>query len=160
MSWRTAGSPSRLGYRPRPRSLVRRLLDYGLTAAILLMLAIVSVRLDRVATKQLAGEAVVNDGDTLTLKGERIRLKGIDAPEYSQTCEMNGARYPCGRRSREALIELARGAVECAGWERDRYHRLLAVCKAGGADINRRLVEEGWAVAYGDYADAEATARE
>src|SRR5262245_46887893 len=143
MSWRTAGGPSRRSYQPRPRSAVRRFLDYALTAAVLFMLAVVVTRLDRVATKQLAGEAVVNDGDTLTLNGERIRLKGIDAPEFGQTCEASGARYPCGCRSREALAELAGGAIECAGWERDRYRRLLAVCRVGGVDINRRLVEEG-----------------
>jgi endonuclease YncB( thermonuclease family) len=133
----------------------------ALAATILLLLALVSTRLDRVATKQFSGEAVINDGDTITLKGVRIRLKGIDAPEYSQTCELNGESYPCGRRSREALARLAQdGTVECAGWERDRYRRLLATCTAGGVELNRRQVEEGWAVSYGDYAQAEASARE
>ena len=153
-------------FRPRrtsapPRSLFRRLLDYALTVAILSLLAVVAARLDRVETRKISGDAIVNDGDTITLKGERIRLRGIDAPEYNQTCLKDGAAYPCGRRSREALARLANnGQIECAGWERDRYGRLLGNCTAGGVDLNRRQVEEGWAVAYGDYADAERAARQ
>lgn len=125
------------------------------------MLAVVATRIDRVATRQTTGSVVVNDGDTVTLNGERIRLLGIDAPEYMQSCRKDGADYPCGRQAREAMVRLAAGkTVTCAGWERDRYGRLLAVCKAGGLDLNRALVEQGWAVAYGDYNDAERLARE
>jgi endonuclease YncB( thermonuclease family) len=144
-----------------PPTLLRRILDYGLAAAILLVLALVAARLDRVETRRISGDAVVNDGDSITLMGERIRLRGIDAPEYGQTCRRGGTAYPCGRRAREALVELAgNGRIECSGWERDRYRRLLAVCSAGGVELNRRQVEQGWAVAYGDYADAEQSARE
>ena len=160
MSRPRAGRSPRRRAGARRRSIVRRLLDYALTAAILFLLIVVSIRLDRVATQRLSGDAVVNDGDSITLNGERIRLRGIDAPEYRQTCERSGETYPCGRRAREALARLAAaGPVECAGWERDRYNRLLAVCTAGGIELNRRLVEEGWAIAYGDYGDVEAEAR-
>jgi endonuclease YncB( thermonuclease family) len=160
MSFRPYARFRRRPYAAAPRNLFRRLLDYALTAAILALLAVVAARLDRVETRKVTGDAVINDGDSITLKGERIRLRGIDAPEYNQTCEKGGAIYPCGRRSREALARLAgSGALECAGWERDRYGRLLGVCTAGGVDLNRRQVEEGWAVAYGDYADAEQAAR-
>lgn len=161
MTWRPAGRAFGRRHTACPRSLVRRLLDYALTAAIILLLAIVSTRIDRVETKRLSGEAVVNDGDSITLKGERIRLRGIDAPEYRQTCERGGQTYPCGRQSRDALERLTKaGALECSGWERDRYGRLLAVCTAGGIELNRRQVEQGWAVAYGNYGDVEALARE
>ena len=161
MSWRQAGRWRRRAYPARPASRLRRFLDLALAAAILGLIALVSARFDRVATRQVAGEAVVNDGDTITLAGERIRLQGIDAPEYNQTCRKDGATYPCGRAAREALVRLtASGTIECAGWERDRYRRLLAVCRSGGVDLNRRQVEDGWAVAYGDYADAERSARE
>ena len=34
------------------------------------------------------------------------------------------------------------------------------MCRSGGVELNRRQVEDGWAVAYGDYADAERSARE
>jgi endonuclease YncB( thermonuclease family) len=161
MSRTSAARWPRRRYPPRPPSRLRRFLDYALAAAILGLLILVTARIDRVATRHVAGDAVVNDGDTITLKGQRIRLRGIDAPEYHQTCEKDGATYACGRAAREALVKLAGGgAIDCTGWERDRYDRLLAVCKAGGVDLNRRQVEDGWAVAYGDYADAEQSAHD
>ena len=47
---------------------------------------------------------------------------------------------------------LAAGTVRCAGGDRDRYDRLLAVCSAGGRDLNAVLVAEGMAEAYRKYA--------
>ncbi|SMH47300.1 thermonuclease family protein [Mesorhizobium australicum] len=151
-------------YRPRRatyrRSAGRRYAEYALTFVLFMALALVAARLDRTQTVRPEGRAVVNDGDTITLAGERIRLRGIDAPEYDQTCTRAGASYPCGRQSRRELERLVAGrSVACEGWERDKYDRLLAVCRAGDIDLNRRLVEEGWAIAYGDYADAERAAR-
>ncbi|MDP3899339.1 MAG: thermonuclease family protein [Mesorhizobium sp.] len=119
-----------------------------------------AARIERGENLDLKGIATVNDGDTLTLGTERIRLRGIDAPEFDQICRKAGADYACGRLSRQALHALVVGrSVECRGWERDRYQRLLGTCSAGGVELNRRLVEDGWAVAYGDYHDAEAAAR-
>ncbi|WP_378950573.1 thermonuclease family protein [Mesorhizobium sp. ANAO-SY3R2] len=156
-SW--PGRPRQRYFR-RPRSRWRKIADYGLTAAIFGLLFVVSARLDRVETRQAEGVPVINDGDSITLGTERIRLRGIDAPEYSQTCRNDGEAYPCGRRSREALTKLVAGRqVTCTGWERDRYGRLLGECSAGGIDLNRTQVETGWAVAYGDYGAEEAVAR-
>src|SRR5262245_58713704 len=100
VSWRRAASLPRSRFARRPRSALRRFLDLALAAAILALVAVIAARLDRVATRHLAGEATINDGDTITLKGERIRLVGIDAPEYNQTCAKDGATYACGRMSR------------------------------------------------------------
>lgn len=150
----------RVAYRRAPRSRPRKLLDYALTFAILGMLTVVASRLDRVETRQAAGAAIVNDGDTLTLGAERVRLRGIDAPEYNQICMRDGAGYPCGRRSREALSRLISGKpVTCEGWERDRYGRLLVQCSVGEVDLNREQVAAGWAIAYGSYLDEEQAAR-
>lgn len=143
----------------QPRGFLRRLLDYLLAAAILALLALIAARLDRVETRRPAGAAIVNDGDTLTLGAERIRLRGIDAPEYSQTCRRNGADYACGRLARDSLRELIRGkAVSCSGWERDLYGRLLGTCSAGDVELNAAQVEAGWAIAYGDYQLEQARA--
>lgn len=155
-------SPRRYGrrYTRRPRGLFRKLLDYALTIVILGLLVLISARLDRVNTRHTTGAAVVNDGDSLTLGAERVRLRGIDAPEFNQICRKGDATYPCGRRSREALVRLiGRKAVSCTGWERDRYGRLLCSCMAAGTDLNRTQVEAGWAIAYGDYLDEEEAAR-
>ena len=45
----------------------------------------------------------------------------------------------------------------------DRYGRIVAVCRAGGEDLNAWMVERGWALAYRRYSrtnvDEEASAR-
>jgi endonuclease YncB( thermonuclease family) len=148
-------------FRPRSRrSAGRKVLDYGLTIALFALLALLAARLDRIGTRNEQGAARVNDGDTITLGQERIRLRGIDAPEYTQTCERNGEDYACGRMARQALVDLIGGRqVSCAGWQRDRYGRLLGDCLAGGVDLNRALVGAGWAVAYGGYEAEERKAR-
>ncbi len=157
-SGQQGGRPRR--YSRPPRTPIRKLFDYLLTAVIVGLLALVSVRLDNVSTRQTDGKAVINDGDSITIAGDRIRLRGIDAPELDQSCEQNGVAYPCGRRSRESLSQLvANRAVSCSGWERDQFDRLLGECTAGSTNLNARQVEAGWAVAYGGYQSEEATAR-
>jgi len=144
----------------RKLSRWRRWADIFLAFAILLLLALSAARLDQVATRHLSGPVKVNDGDSLTLNGERIRLRGIDAPEFDQECTLNGRSYACGKQARRALIDLvSSGRVSCSGWERDRYRRLLAQCEVDGRDLARTMVESGWAVSYGDYSRVEAEAR-
>ncbi len=153
MRRRRAGAP--------PGGHWRGLWDCVLAVAILGLLALLAARLDRADTRTLEGGATVTDGDSLTIGGKRIRLLGIDAPEYDQVCRRAGADDACGRRSREALRALVGGRrVACAASARDRYERWLATCSAGGVDLNRRQVEAGWAVAYGAYRAEEAAARE
>lgn len=143
-----------------PRPLWLRLFDYLLTAAIFGLALLFIARMDAVRTRTLAGEARVHDGDTITLDGQRMRLKGIDAPEYNQTCQAQGRDYPCGREARKALADLTRGrAVSCDGWEFDKYDRLLVRCRAGDVDVNDRMVRSGWAISYGDYRGAEQEAK-
>jgi endonuclease YncB( thermonuclease family) len=145
---------------PGPTSLWRKVLDYGLAFIILGLLILLAARLDRVETRQTQGAAIINDGDSITLGTERIRMRGIDAPEYTQTCRRNGADYACGTLARQSLVRLIAGRpVTCSGWQRDRYGRLLGDCKAGDTDLNRAQVEAGWAVSYGDFESQEATAR-
>lgn len=135
-------------------------MDVVLAFAVLALLGLVAMRFERLSTINPIGVARIGDGDSLELAGERIRLRGIDAPEYSQTCRKAGADYPCGRQSRDALRRLIEGRqISCEGWERDRYGRLLAICMAGGKELNREQVAAGWALAYGGYSAEEADAR-
>ena len=82
--------------------------------------------------------------------GKEVRLFGLDAPEYSQTCfDAQKEEYACGQISRDFLINFAGGKeVNCLYAERDKYHRFLSKCFVGDASINESLVENGMAVIY------------
>ena len=110
------------------------------------------------------GHARAVDGDTLEVAGKRVRLFGIDAPESDQTCQKDGTSWACGHAATEQLSALVEGQrVECNGTGVDQYGRFLAVCSAGSEQLNKVMVEQGWAVAYrqysGDYTAAELYAK-
>jgi len=104
----------------------------------------------------LMGRASVVDGDTLEIQGQRVRLWGVDAVESSQTClDAQGRPWPCGRRAAFALSDfIGQSPVSCAPKDRDRYGRVVAVCTVRGVELNRWLVQEGWALAYVQYGGA------
>jgi len=136
----------------------RRWLDL-LTAAIIVGCLFGIARLMR--ETRFAGNAVAVDGDTLVMEGRRIRLRGIDAPELSQTCRKGGETYRCGFEARAAVRALIAGeTVTCAVRGRDRFFRDLATCEARGQDIGANLVRRGLAVSFGGYEDEEREARE
>ena len=150
--WRRADGP------PGQRS---RLLDYVLTLVLFGLLTAVIVRLDAIETVARTGVPVIVDGDSLMLDGEKIRLKGIDAPELDQICGSPEVTYQCGREAKNHLRGLiGTSKVTCQGWQRDKYQRLLGICQAGPRELNRDMVLNGWAVAYGGYRAEEAKARQ
>jgi endonuclease YncB( thermonuclease family) len=115
---------------------------------------------------ELAGTAKVTDGDTIRINDTRIRLWGIDAPERRQTCQgRNGDVYECGRDSTAVLNELIRGQpVQCTEMDRDRYGRVVAVCRTEAGELNAAMVRRGWAVEYkqfskGHYSQDQAKAQ-
>ena len=90
----------------------------------------------------------VSDGDTLrvSLDGRevKVRLYGIDTPEYKQ---------PYGSAASEALRGLvANREIEIKERDKDRYGRLVAIVYADGENVNRQLVESGYAWWYRDHA--------
>lgn len=106
----------------------------------------------------------VLDGDTIKIAGVNYRLHGIDAPEKSQICQRDGHDWLCGQEAAGYLRRLIRGrAVTCQEKDRDRYGRVVAVCFAGGEDLNRAMVRAGLAWAYTaysrDYEGAELEAQ-
>jgi endonuclease YncB( thermonuclease family) len=103
-------------------------------------------------SRPLIGIARVADGDSLVIRGMRIRLTGIDAPELNQPCtDAKGQSWQCGRAAqRELRAHLGRRALKCEGNGFDRFGRALAVCfLPDGANVNAWLVRQGWAVASG-----------
>jgi len=106
--------------------------------------------------QSLVGRASVIDGDTLEIQGQRVRLWGVDAVESSQTClDAQGKLWPCGRRAAFALADfIGQSPVSCRAVDQDRYGRVVAVCAARGVELNRWLVEQGWALAYVKYGGA------
>lgn len=102
----------------------------------------------------VAGVATAADGDSLVIGGQRVRLFGIDAPELAQTCQKDGSEWSCGSAAQEQLAALVAGQrTECQGQGSDQHGRILAVCSAGGEELNRVLVEQGWALAYRQFSD-------
>jgi endonuclease YncB( thermonuclease family) len=137
-----------------------RALDICVFAAIVLGILVVIRFLPEPDPMEISGTARVIDGDSLRIKGVEIRLRGIDAPESAQNCTRGGTSWPCGREAARKLENQVRGAiVTCKGNERDAHDRLLAVCWANGNEINRWLVEQGWAVSYNGYPAGERAAR-
>jgi endonuclease YncB( thermonuclease family) len=107
----------------------------------------------RPAADSVTGPARVVDGDTLEVRGLRLRLAGVDAPELRQTCARDGRRWPCGRAAARALARKIDGRpVACAWRETDRWDRPIASCRVGGVDLAGWLAERGWALAFRRYA--------
>jgi len=139
-----------------------RLIRDGVTAfALLVLVALIAAKLNDAAKIEHLGAFHAADGDSLTLGAERLRLEGIDAPELNQSCQRAGKAWACGRSAREALQDmmLASGTL-CQGSRRDRYDRLLVVCRSeADGDINAAMVRRGMAISYGGYAKEEAEAK-
>lgn len=101
----------------------------------------------------------VTDGDTLSCfdperrKAEKIRLRGIDAPE---------AKQPFGQRSKQSLSNLAHGQPVTVKWsKRDRWGRILGAvwvepvdCPGCGhtLDVGRAQLSTGMAWWFRRYA--------
>lgn len=104
------------------------------------------------STQNLAGTASVIDGDTIEIRGKRIRLHGIDTPESFQLCYVDGRPWQCGQAAASRLShKIWQKSVRCEKRDEDRYGWLIAVCYADDVNINAWLVSEGLAVAYREY---------
>ena len=98
----------------------------------------------------LSGRVVkVPDGDTITIldanqKQHKVRLYGIDAPEYKQ---------PYSRAAMKALAGLIEGeGVGVDVKDTDSYGRAVGVVYKGNLKVNLRMVKSGYAWWYKKYA--------
>jgi endonuclease YncB( thermonuclease family) len=114
----------------------------------------------------ITGVPKIREGDQVQIGNSRIRLSGIDAPSVDQLCLNNTAeRWTCGVAARDELIK----HVDNKNWtchvnSTDRRGRAVARCEVDGEDIQKWMVQNGWALAYvrvsHDYEADEAAARE
>ena len=152
------GSPAAIRYprfrrrarSPRPpRSLWRSLLDLAVFAAAAALI-LLAVRVFHEVTVG-PGNVDVIDGDSFRRGKDEIRLHGIDAPEYRQSCrDASGRDWDCGKEAARALRSLVAGhMVACTGLDIDRYGRLVSRCEVGDLVLNSEMVRRlGWAIAY------------
>lgn len=121
------------------------------------------------ATVETMPLAQVIDGDSLRVRQDgamlTIRLTGIDAVEYRQSCRDATGSWECGRDARAALEKLVgTGPLHCELSAKDAYRRTLANCRThpypDGIDLGAEMVRQGWAVSIDDeYALEQAEAR-
>ena len=106
----------------------------------------------------------VVDGNTLLLGDRTVQLAGVRAAQRGTMCEaVGGASFDCGAAAANALARLVRGvAIDCALNGAGQGGRPLAVCAAGGREINLTMIASGWARAEPGMpalSDAERRAR-
>ena len=129
--------------RPGARRFVTRRVDWRPIIAFVLLVGLLGFYAYQHWTAKpgspLVGRARVLDGDSLEISGARIRLQGIDAPEWKQTCtDPKGQAWSCGQAAAQELQSHIGGReLTCARHGVDRYNRILAVCSApDGSDVN------------------------
>ncbi len=93
----------------------------------------------------------VADGDSFAMGIRKMRLRGIDAPEYRQIClDEANRQWPCGKAARAALEKiLLEPGFSCEVEISDKYARELALCHtAHTPDVAAAQVESGMAVTH------------
>lgn len=94
-----------------------------------------------------AAQTRVVDGNTLILGNRAVQLAGVRAAQRGTICEaVGGAPFDCGVAAANGLAEIVAGSsVDCALNGAGQGGRPLAVCSAGGREINMAMVASGWA---------------
>lgn len=92
--------------------------------------------------------ALVNrvvDGDTIEVEGgDKVRYLLVDTPEMPDSCYAGEAARFNASLVEGREVSLAYDEAGC----RDRYGRLLAYVFVDGHEVNRLLVEQGYACVY------------
>ena len=103
-----------------------------------------------IGTEAFADIKVV-DGDSLEINGARIRMDGIDAPEFFQTCfNKNNEEYSCGQEATSHLQQLiGNEKINCECLPKpDKYKRKICECFANDISLNLAMIQDGHARAY------------
>lgn len=101
-----------------------------------------------VSAQDFAGSGRAVDGDSLFVDGREVRLYGIDAPEYRQSCRVGWNNWSCGVDAASALRTLVdTRQLTCTPRDRDVYGRTVATCRIGDMDLAAAMLEKGFAIA-------------
>jgi len=96
----------------------------------------------------VVGTARVIDGDTISIRQQRVRIAAIDACEKEQSGLLNGKTWPCGVVARSYLRKMIDGKhVSCRIVDVDRYNRSVGQCFLENKDIGLAMVRAGQAEA-------------
>lgn len=97
----------------------------------------------------------VTDGDSLKIGAQKIRLWGLDAPEYKQQCKLGRTMIACGIQAKNILRD-AIGGREITCVQKDvSYDRIVARCTVredaevdggGAVDLARTVIAKGYAI--------------
>lgn len=103
----------------------------------------------RIEWQQFRERPRVIDGDTLEIRGERLRLFAVDTPEMGQPWwDEDGEHQDAGFLAKELLSKLVKGSrLSVRVLREDKYGRSLAIVKVNGRDVAKRLVSQGYAFA-------------
>ena len=94
----------------------------------------------------------VVDGDTFWLKGEKIRIADINAPEVSEPKCTAEAQLGAKATTRlTALLNDGGFSLQAVDRDEDRYGRKLRVVTRGGESLGEVLVKEGLAERWKGY---------
>lgn len=125
----------------------KRLLSFLIIVGLVLFL-------NTCASTSIQGNVkTVIDGDTIVLLDKEnqkhtIRFFGIDAPETT-------TKQPFGEEAKEFLASMiADKKVKIIVKDKDKYGRIVGIVKFEGKDINKIMVENGFAWAYSYYSEA------
>ena len=111
------------------------------------------------AADPITGRIQMKDADSAYVAGKEIRLQGVDAPEWSQVCSLDGKDWKAGQDATAwARSFVGDGWASCVVETRDRYGRYIATCMVDGQNLNEALVRAGWAFAYRHYSERYVSA--
>ena len=130
----------------------------SLTLNSLILIILFSFSFSYSDEKNIAkGKAIVMDGDTIKINGEKIRFGGIDAPESyfmgkKQTCFEDNKKIFCGQISKDKLIEkIGNNSVNCKVENKDKYKRSVGECFIKEESLSVFMVRNGYALDWPYY---------